>query len=99
MSLIEVTEDFNTKYKTYIIAFSPDTDEFFVTNERYFYWKYEMEFKSEKEAIGYFITHIATFSKIHSKIKCHRTFRYWLSFHNMDNQIIYKEFKYDDNTF
>ena len=34
---IEVNEPFNTKYPYWIIAFCPDTNSFFVTNERHFF--------------------------------------------------------------
>lgn len=50
----EVSEDFNTKYDTWIIAFCPDTDTFFATNERHFFWESPNEFATEDEAIRNF---------------------------------------------
>ena len=49
---LEVDEPFNTKYPTWIVAYCPDEDSFFVTNERHFFWESEEEFDSEEEAIG-----------------------------------------------
>lgn len=46
--------DFNTKFPTWIIAFCPDTDSWFVTNERFFYYGYEKEFATEEEGIAFF---------------------------------------------
>lgn len=46
--------DFSTIFPTYIIAFCPDTDEWFVTNQRFFYYEYDKEFKNKQEAIEYF---------------------------------------------
>ncbi len=51
---VEIEELFNTKYPTWIIAFCPDTNSFFVTNERYFFWESEEEFDSEEAGIYYF---------------------------------------------
>lgn len=50
---IEINEDFSTKYQTYIIAFCPDTDQFYISNERYFWLEFEKEFSSSKEAMEY----------------------------------------------
>lgn len=46
--------DFNTEFKTYIIAFCPDTDSWFVTNKRFFYYEYDKEFDTEEEGIKFF---------------------------------------------
>ena len=50
---IEINEDFSTKYQTYIIAFCPDTDNFYISNERHFWLEFEKEFSSSKEAMEY----------------------------------------------
>lgn len=55
---IEIEE---LKYPTWIIAFCPDTNSFFVTNERYFFWESEEEFDSEEAGINYFENHIQRF--------------------------------------
>lgn len=64
----EITEEFNTKYKTYIIAFCPDSSSFFVTNERHFYWEFEKEFDSEEAGVDYFEHHINDFLVINNEI-------------------------------
>ena len=68
INYIEVEEPFDTKYQTWIIAFCPDTDSFFVTNERYFFWEYEEGFGSEEAAIHYFGKHAKYFIKIEKEI-------------------------------
>lgn len=45
--------DFSTVFPTYILAFCPDTDSWFATNQRFFYYEYPMDFPSEEAAIGY----------------------------------------------
>ena len=64
----EVKEPFNTNYKTYIIAFCPDTNSFFVTNERHFFWESDQDFDSEESAINYFESHVQEFADIASKV-------------------------------
>ena len=53
---VEVPEeyDFNTEFDTYIIAFCPDLDSWFVTNKRFFYYEYEKEFETEEEGVKFF---------------------------------------------
>lgn len=58
---IEIEEPFDTKYPTWIVAFCPDTNSFFVTNERHFFWESEEEFDSEEAGINYFENHIQRF--------------------------------------
>lgn len=45
---------FSTKFPTWIIAYCPDIDSFFTTNQRYFYYEYSKDFLSEEESINYF---------------------------------------------
>ena len=61
INYIEIEESFNTKYPTWIIAFCPDTNSFFITNERHFFWESEEEFDSEEAGINYFENHIQRF--------------------------------------
>ena len=61
MGYAEAAEPFNVKHKTWIIAFCPDTNSFFVTNERNFFWESEEEFDSEEAGINYFENHIQRF--------------------------------------
>ena len=65
---VEVKESFDTKYSTWIIAYCADTDSFFVTNERHFFWQYEKEFLSEEDAIKYFENHVNEFIEKHNEI-------------------------------
>jgi len=58
---VEIEEPFDTKYPTWIIAFCPDINSFFVTNERNFFWETEEEFDSEEAGINYFENHIQRF--------------------------------------
>lgn len=46
--------NFDTKFLTYILAFCPDTDSWFATNERAFFYEYPMDFPNEETAIAYF---------------------------------------------
>lgn len=65
---IEMEEPFDTKYPTWIIAFCPDTDSFFVTNERHFFWESEEEFDSEETGIYYFEHHVKHYINIEKEI-------------------------------
>ena len=58
---VKIEEPFDTKYPTWIIAFCPDINSFFVTNERNFFWETEEEFDSEEDGINYFENHIQRF--------------------------------------
>lgn len=68
MSYKEIPEPIDTKYPTWIIAFCPDTDSFFVTNKRYFFWQSREEFESEEDGIEYFETHAAKFGNTRNEI-------------------------------
>lgn len=54
-------KNFTDVFPTWIIAYCPDTDSFFATNHRYFYWEYDDEFQCENDAINYFRNHIKEF--------------------------------------
>ena len=47
-------KDFSTEFPTWIIAFCPDSDSWFVTNQRFFYYEYDKEFETEEEGIKFF---------------------------------------------
>lgn len=64
----EIKEPYSTKKGTYIIAFCPDTDSFFITNERHFYYEHEKDFESERQAIEYFKTNGNEFIQIRNKL-------------------------------
>lgn len=46
--------DFNTEFLSWIIAFCPDTDSWFVTKKRFFYYEYDKEFETEEKGIAFF---------------------------------------------
>ena len=46
--------DFSTEFPTWIIAFCPDLDSWFVTNKRFFYYEYDKEFGTEEEGVKFF---------------------------------------------
>ena len=61
-------ENFSKSYSTWIIAYCPDTNSFFVTNQRYFFWEYDNEFSCENDAISYFKTHLDEFGEMRNEI-------------------------------
>ena len=65
---LDKDENFSDTYPTWIIAYCLDTNSFYVTNERYFYWEYEKEFQSENDGIAYFREHLKEFYKIRNEI-------------------------------
>ena len=60
--------DLNHKFDTWILAFCPDTLDWFATNERFFFYEYNKEFNSEQEAIDYFLDNTLEFYQIEEKI-------------------------------
>ena len=64
--------DFSTEFPTYILAFCPDLDSWFVTNQRFFYYEYPMDFSNEKAAIDYFKRNPDVFLKIEESIGVYR---------------------------
>ena len=80
--------ELNHKFDTWIIAFCPDTLEWFATNERFFFYEYSKEFNSEQEAINYFIDNVREFYKIEEQFMEIPKFaqnKLWLS--NLKNPI------------
>ena len=63
---------FSTEFDTWIIAFCPDTDSWFVTNKRFFYYEYEKEFKTEEEGIEYFENNLLDFFKLNEVLTDYR---------------------------
>ena len=47
-------EDFSDKHDTYIIAYCPDIDAWFISNKRYFYYEFPKKFNTRAEAIAFF---------------------------------------------
>lgn len=73
---INVEEPFNTEYKKYVIAFCPDIDLFFVTNQRHFYYEYEKEFDNKDLALKYFQENLDEFVEIHTDIMSNCIYKY-----------------------
>ena len=61
-------ENFNDTYSSWIITYCLDTNSFFVTNQRHFFWEYDTEFLRERDAIDYFRSHIDEFIRIRKDI-------------------------------
>lgn len=59
---------FSKVYPTWIIAYCPDANSFFITNQRHFFWEYNSEFKSEEEAIVYFKSYLKKFLDLRNGI-------------------------------
>ena len=47
-------EDFSGKYDTYIIAYCPDIEAWFISKKRHFYYEFPKEFNTRAEAIAFF---------------------------------------------
>jgi hypothetical protein len=60
--------DLNTVFPTYVLAFCPDTDSWFATNNRFFFYEYPVEFDTEQEAINYFKDNIKEFLELNLQI-------------------------------
>ena len=69
---LKSNDSFSNKCSTWIIAYCLDSNSFFATNERFFFWEYEVEFHSEDDAIKYFKNHLEKFWNIRKEIleKC-----------------------------
>ena len=63
MALVAIPDefDFSTEFPTWIIAYCPDTNSWFCTNKRFFYFEYPEEFHCENEAVEFFHTHVPMF--------------------------------------
>lgn len=63
---------FGTEFSTWIIAFCPDSDSWFVTNQRFWWYEYPMEFQSEQEGIYYFVSNYQLFDKLENEMEIQR---------------------------
>lgn len=63
-------------HSTWIIAFCPDINSFFVTDQRAFYWEFEKEFNSEQDGVSYFEDNVQYFINVANKMIY--TERVWL---------------------
>ncbi len=64
----EIPDDAMREHDTYVIAFCPDIDTFFVTNQRAFFWETEQDFETKEGAIEYIKLNIEYFKNIHNQI-------------------------------
>ena len=64
---------FYTKFPTYILAFCPDSDSWFATNQRFFYYEFPMDFPNEEAAIDYFRRNPDVFLKIEKNMEVYRS--------------------------
>ena len=60
--------DFTTEFPSWIIAYCPDTDSWFCTNQRFFYYEYPDEFQCENDAVTYFRNNIGDFIKLNNEM-------------------------------
>lgn len=65
----ESNTDFNTEFPTYILAFCPDTDTWFATNKRFFFYEYDKEFQTKDEAELFFCKNAQIFYDIKENMK------------------------------
>ncbi len=68
---LKSNESFSDKYQTWIIAYCLDTDSFFATNQRHFFWEYDNEFQCENDAVYYFRNNLEEFRNARKEILSH----------------------------
>ena len=61
--------DFNTEFSTWIIAYCVDTDSWFCTNKRFFYYEYPDEFQCENDAVNYYENHVDEFIELNCEMR------------------------------
>jgi hypothetical protein len=78
--VIEISDEygFGSEFPTWIIAYCPDTDSWFCTNKRFFYYEYSKEFECENDAIEYFRNHVPEFTQLNHELYPKRTRRIFL---------------------
>lgn len=64
---VNVKNDFSHNYDTFIIAYCPDTDEFFTTNQRSYFWE-SFEFNSEYDAALHVANHVSRYIQLRNEI-------------------------------
>lgn len=55
--------DFDTEFTTYVIAYCIDSNTWFVTNQRFWYFQFDNEFETEEEGIKFFESNLPMISK------------------------------------
>ena len=63
MAYVTIPEEYDstTEFPTWIIAYCPDINSWFCTNQRFFYYEYPAEFQCENDAVAYFEGHVDEF--------------------------------------
>lgn len=64
--------EFSTEFSTYILGFCPDTDSWFATNQRFFFYEYPMGFPNEETAIEYFKRNPEVFYNLEKEMGIYR---------------------------
>ena len=64
--------DFSTEFETFILAFCPDTDSWFATNKRFFYYEYPKDFPDEESAIEFFKNHPDVFYEEEARMQVYK---------------------------
>ena len=64
--------EFSTEFLTYILGFCPDTDSWFATNQRFFFYEYPMDFPNEETAIEYFKRNPEVFYNLEKEMSIYR---------------------------
>lgn len=72
----EIQNGYNpdSEFDTWILAFCPDSDSWFATNHRFFFYEYPMDFPNEEAAIGYFKRHPDVFITLEKDMNIHRPY-------------------------
>ena len=75
MSYVSIPEgyDFRTEFPTWIIAYCVDTNSWFCTNQRFFYYEYPDEFQCENDAVYYFENHVEEFVELTREMHPNKT--------------------------
>ena len=75
MSYVTIPEgyDFRTEFPTWIIAYCVDTNSWFCTNQRFFYYEYPDEFQCEIDALRYFENHVEEFVELTREMHPNKT--------------------------
>ena len=63
---------FSTEFETFILAFCPDTDSWFATNKRFFYYEYPKEFPDEESAIEFFKNNTKVFYEEEARMQVYK---------------------------
>lgn len=92
VNYISIPDDICKEFDAYVIAYTPEIDSWFVTNERYFYYEYESEFKTEKDAIDYFEQYSFLFLQISKQLLSRFSFKYDKFVHLLNNSEDYFTF-------